>query len=94
VALPGGAMLELFTYLEPLGRRVTPAPNDPGSFHVCLEVDDLDAAVRGVRAAGFRTSSPEPVEIPFGDWQGWRDIYVIGPDGVTVELSQRPRAGL
>jgi hypothetical protein len=32
------------------------------------------------------------VEIPIGDWRGRRGIYVHGPDGALVELSERPTA--
>lgn len=92
LAIPGGGMLEIFQYLEPLGTTVRSRTCDPGSVHVCFETTDLDALVERLRAAGVPTRSPEPVTIPTGDWRGWRDIYVQDPDGVTIELSERPPA--
>lgn len=89
--IPGGSMLELFHYLEPEGRPVAPEPCDPGSTHICLEVDGLDELVARIHAAGYTTRSPDPVAIPFGDWEGFRDIYVTDPDGATVELTEPPR---
>ena len=91
LSIPGGTILELFHYLEPKGQPVSPEPSDPGSTHVCLEVEGLDRLVARIRQAGYPTRSPEPVEIPFGDWKGFRDIYVSDPDGAIVELTEAPR---
>jgi catechol 2,3-dioxygenase-like lactoylglutathione lyase family enzyme len=91
LAIPGGGMLELFRYLEPVGDEVRSRACDPGSTHLCFEVDDLDGLVDRLRAAGVPMRSVQPVTIPSGDWAGWRDIYVGDPDGVTIELSAAPR---
>jgi hypothetical protein len=33
----------------------------------------------------------EPVEInEAGDWDGVRSVYLLDPDGVTIELVERP----
>jgi catechol 2,3-dioxygenase-like lactoylglutathione lyase family enzyme len=64
--------------------------NDPGKTHVCLEVDDLDGLLAKLHAAGIRSAHPAPVEIPRGDWRGFRDVYVYAPDEVVVELVERP----
>ena len=90
LAIPGGAVLELFRYLEPEGHSVRPAPSDPGSTHICLEVDGLDLIVAQIHQSGYTTRSAQPVEIPFGDWKGFRDIYVTDPDGAIVELTEAP----
>jgi catechol 2,3-dioxygenase-like lactoylglutathione lyase family enzyme len=92
LAVPDGGMLEIFQYLAPLGTEIRARTCDPGSVHVCFEVTDLDALVDKLRAAGVPMRSSEPVTIPTGDWRGWRDIYVEDPDGVTIELSERPTA--
>ncbi len=91
LAVPGGLTIELFRYHAPEGSPVRPAPWDPGSTHVCLRVDGIDAVVERLQAAGYGTRSEAAVEIPIGDWQGHRDIYVVDPDGVTVELTEGPR---
>jgi catechol 2,3-dioxygenase-like lactoylglutathione lyase family enzyme len=90
LAIPGGAMLELFCYRQPPGHAVEALPNDPGSTHIAFEVDGLDEMVDRLRAHGARLRSPAPVTIAAGDWRGWRDIYVHDPDGALVELSERP----
>jgi catechol 2,3-dioxygenase-like lactoylglutathione lyase family enzyme len=89
--LPGGQMIELFRYLEPVGAQVRPRANDAGATHVCLEVDDIDDLVERLRAAGVPLRSDGAVRIADGDWAGWRDVYAADPDGVTVELSEPPR---
>lgn len=90
LAIPSGTILELFRYLEPEGDSIRPEPSDPGSMHICLEVDGLDLLVGQIHESGYTTRSPQPVEIPFGDWKGFRDIYVTGPDGAIVELTEAP----
>ena len=91
LGVPGGSVIEIFRYLSPRGsERPIPAPNDPGATHVCLEVTGIDEIVRSLRALGYATRSVAPVEIPEGDWRGWRDIYVESPDGIIVELSEPP----
>jgi catechol 2,3-dioxygenase-like lactoylglutathione lyase family enzyme len=89
--VPGGGMLELFQYLRPEGVPTRPRTCDPGAVHICFETDDLETLVARLREAGVPMRSQGSVEIPSGDWRGWRDIYVEDPDGVTVELSQPPR---
>lgn len=94
LSVPGGSVIELFRYLNPRGSaRPSAAPNDPGALHVCLEVTGVDDILHSLRAAGYLPRSDAPVEIPDGDWRGWRDIYVESPDGVIVELSEPPVSG-
>jgi catechol 2,3-dioxygenase-like lactoylglutathione lyase family enzyme len=87
--LPAGGIVELFRYHRPAAEPVQPAVNRPGTTHVALEVDDLDAQLRQLGPHARRIVA-EPVTIPFGDWAGWRSVYVEEPNGVTVELLQRP----
>ena len=90
LALPGGGLVELFRYLSPAGRPLGGTVNDPGKTHLCLEVDDLDGLLAKLHAAGTRSAHPAPVEIPRGDWRGFRCVYVYAPDEVVVELVERP----
>jgi lactoylglutathione lyase len=92
LAIPGGLMLELFEYIEPEGVPLEQRPCDPGAMHICLEVEALDTLVERLHGDGIATRSPAPVRIPLGDWEGYRSIYVIDPDGITVELLERPPA--
>jgi catechol 2,3-dioxygenase-like lactoylglutathione lyase family enzyme len=87
--LPGGALIELFRYHRPEGRPVDPQVINAGTTHLCLEVTDIDSHHQRLAAAGFEPFSA-PVTIPFGDWAGWRCLYVREPNGVVVELVERP----
>ncbi|MGH3276575.1 MAG: VOC family protein [Streptosporangiaceae bacterium] len=92
--MPGVAFLELFAYRHPPN---LPLPaggmNRPGSIHICLEVQEIDDLVARLLAAGYQTRSKEVVTIPCGAYLGYKCVYLLDPDGVTVELSERPRLG-
>jgi len=66
----------------------SPVTADGGLFpHLAFEVDDVDAAVADLKAAGinsFRTPEPNTMQI-FG---GIRNIFFFGPDGELLELVQ------
>jgi catechol 2,3-dioxygenase-like lactoylglutathione lyase family enzyme len=53
-----------------------------GFNHVCFAVDDLDAEVRRIEAAGFRRRN-EVME-----FHERKLVFLVGPEGVTVELAQ------
>lgn len=83
--------LELLQYLTPLGSPRIHSVNDPGSGHVGLRVDDLPALVDRLSRAGFVARS-SPVALDGQPWwKGATCVYVNDPDGVVVELIQRPR---
>ncbi|MEO8423733.1 MAG: VOC family protein [Actinomycetota bacterium] len=89
--IPGQGLLELFQYLQPLGSsRAGQRTADPGTVHLCLECDDLESLLSRIRGSGYPSRTPAAVRIPFGDWQDWLSVYVSSPDGVTLELVQRP----
>lgn len=87
--LPTG-LVELFTYHAPRGTPVDTTVTNPGTAHVCLEVDNIDGMTRRLHDMGYRSESPAPVRIPVGDWDGFRCIYFKDPDKFTVELVERP----
>ena len=81
----GQGRLELSKFHAPSGRGGDHAPaNTPGIRHVSFAVDDVDAAVAGVRARGGEL---------VGEVQNYQDIYrlcyVRGPEGIIVELAER-----
>jgi catechol 2,3-dioxygenase-like lactoylglutathione lyase family enzyme len=89
--LPGGAVLELFAYQRPAGDPLPPGGmNRPGMTHICLEVDEIEPVVERLQAAGYRARSRELVTIPRGAYKGFKCIYFLDPDGVTLELNERP----
>ena len=56
--------------------------NRLGMNHICFAVDDIEAEIARLRASGFRTRN----EVM--DFHSRKLIFVEGPEGVTVELSQ------
>lgn len=103
LSVPGGSVIELFRYLNPRrSERPTPAPNDPGATHVCLEVTGIDKILCALRAAGYATRSDAPVEIPgrrlarlagcLRREPGWHHCRDAKPAHVRFEHAERPRA--
>lgn len=91
VDLPGGVALELVRYLGRDDAPYDPGTAHPGNVHVCLRVDDMDAARAHALACGAEPVSPAPIDVAAGPRAGARLAYVRAPDGVTVELVQEPR---
>lgn len=90
VALPDGRTLEVLQYVSPRGAPVRPRVNDPGATHLAFQVSDLDAAVERLAHGGIGPrTAPVEVQEP-GAWHGSRCVYVADPDGVTIELIERP----
>jgi catechol 2,3-dioxygenase-like lactoylglutathione lyase family enzyme len=82
----GHGRLELTKFHTPSGRggdRHAPA-DTPGIRHVAFAVDDVDAAVAGLRAGGAEL---------VGEVERYEDIYrlcyIRGPEGIIVELAER-----
>lgn len=53
-----------------------------GMNHICFAVDDIEAEVARLRASGYRTRNDVM------DFRSRKLVFVEGPEGVTVELSQ------
>jgi catechol 2,3-dioxygenase-like lactoylglutathione lyase family enzyme len=97
VGVPGGSLrqvnlrvgdgsLELLEYgNRPDGDDTVPPQNRLGSMHIALRVDDIVAAVADLEAKGIAFLSA-PNVVDDGVLAGWRWIYFLDPDGVTIEL--------
>jgi catechol 2,3-dioxygenase-like lactoylglutathione lyase family enzyme len=84
-------LLELIEYVTPGSRRVDPETSNVGNGHFCLVVEDIHAEFERIGAfAEFR--SPAPVEITAGANRGGWGAYLRDPDGITVQLLQKPRS--
>jgi glyoxylase I family protein len=87
-----GRILELLQYATPHGSRIEYTNRDSGTGHVALTVNDLDAVMAGIEAAGGSVISRHPVTA--GDTEGIfahaRLVYVRDPDGMILELVQVP----
>jgi len=88
--IPGSEhRIELFEYVQPAGSGADVRTNNVGSSHISLVVDDLNAAYQDLKEFGVQFRSP-PVEITSGPNKGGWGIYLLDPDGITVELFQLP----
>jgi catechol 2,3-dioxygenase-like lactoylglutathione lyase family enzyme len=88
---PGGHKVELLEYLGPPDRKknVNLRPCDVGSVHVALLVDDLNAVLNTIAAAGWKAAG-KPQTLKSGPNAGKRVVYVRDPDGTTIEFMQPP----
>jgi catechol 2,3-dioxygenase-like lactoylglutathione lyase family enzyme len=81
-------VLEVFEYTAPDQRTTPPRNSDVGGHHVALYVDDLDAAVRYLKAHGV-TVFGDPTASA-GPHEGQRWIYFLAPWGAQFELVSYP----
>ena len=82
----GTGTLEIIRYHSPPDdEKARPLPpNRVGFRHVCIEVEDLNGIVDGLRAKGFDTVGEVQ---DYGT--SYRLCYVSGPEGLIVELAQK-----
>ena len=80
----GGLCIETYECAAPARR--------PGAIdHLALDVDDIESAWEEVRMAGLAPLEDAIQFLPF--WEnGVRFFNLLGPNGETVEFSQRPRS--
>jgi len=84
----GKAILEVFAYTAPDRRLEVPRNSDVGGHHVALYVDDLDAAVRHLQAAGVRVLGTPTASKGPHEGQHW--VYFLAPWGMQFELVSYP----
>lgn len=85
-----GHILELLEYLEPEGARQPTRTCDVGNGHICFEVADMQRAHRFLSEHDVRfTSNPLPIQ--GGPNDGGYVVYFQDPDGICLELIQRPK---
>ena len=87
-----GHNIELLCYSGPEDRRnYRPRMVDTGHIHLCLVVDDVEAAMKACKAydARITTLSPTFMEVDQGPNKGNRIIFIVLPDGLTIEFTTR-----
>jgi lactoylglutathione lyase len=84
--LPGSeSFLEILEYRNVERQTVDPATANPGTAHLCVYVDDLEALYEHLVAGGARFVSP--IKSPTaGPNTGGKVVYMRDPDGIRVEL--------
>ncbi len=80
VKAPNGSMIEI---IAAEGDRIQQGMKEPGLRHLALTVDDFDADLARVRAAGVRFLT-EPV-----DSKGVKVVFFSDPEGNILHLIQR-----
>lgn len=86
-----GHKIELLQYHAPPDRKLENEFRscDVGAVHVALTVDDLEAVIDKIAAAGWEAAG-RPQTLTEGPNTGKRVIYVRDPDGTTIEFMQPP----
>ena len=82
--------LEIVEYLNHTGEPADTSTNRPGGTHLCIVVDDLEAAYKDLESKGVRFKS-EPVEITAGPNRGGKVIYFFDPDNYVLEMFEPPQ---
>lgn len=88
-----GRVFELLRYRRPEGAPApTPQPFNPGTPHLAIRVADLDAVAGRLADAGVTVISRAvlAIDAPGTPWDGGRYLLTRDPDGVIVELVERP----
>ncbi|TWI47970.1 catechol 2,3-dioxygenase-like lactoylglutathione lyase family enzyme [Pseudomonas duriflava] len=89
--LGNGPNLELFSYTG-VAQAQPVVPSDFGIQHICIYVDDIDAAADRLKQAGGILLS-QPNDLPGLDTgHGNRYVYTRTPWGSTIELVSYPSA--
>lgn len=88
--------LELLRWHRPAGRSPEPAvANSQGLYRMALAVNDVREALATVAGlAASRTGEPTWVELPGTPLGGVLVLFLRDPDGVVVELVERPPTAL
>jgi catechol 2,3-dioxygenase-like lactoylglutathione lyase family enzyme len=100
--VPGGTLriVHLFgegvhlEFLEFTGGAVAnqlPAPSMPCTGHICLRVDDAKEALAQMEAAGGKAEG-RVTKVTEGAIAGVSGLYLRDPNGLLVELLERPRS--
>ena len=87
IRAPDGHMIELIEWEAPYNGHIQGRVCDAGWWHMALEVDNLQTAMDRGSHYGL-TIYNRVVE---RDGGASRVAYFRDPDGITIELSQRPR---
>ena len=81
------ACLEVLEYKNVERSPVDSRTANPGTAHLCLYVDDLEAVYDRLNEAGVEfVSEPKTPTVPPN--QGGRVVYMLDPDGIRIELLQ------
>ncbi|WP_262001620.1 VOC family protein [Microbacterium sp. Mcb102] len=89
IRLADGVFLELAEYRGADAPRIDPDNGHIGAAHPAIVVPDIEASLARLAALGHRPLS-QIMTATAGPLEGYRYVYVLGPDDVRVELLQEP----
>jgi catechol 2,3-dioxygenase-like lactoylglutathione lyase family enzyme len=84
-----GSHIEFIQYVEGAAPGGPTGPNAPSAAHVCFEVSDIEATWKRLLAAGA-SAQGEIADVSSGVMQGVRAGYLRDPNGIIIELVERP----
>lgn len=82
-----GMKIELLQYDNIVVPDESSPPYAPGYAHLAFRVEHLDALLERVSLHGWKTPG-QPQTIAAGPLKGTRVIYVMSPDGQTLEFME------
>jgi catechol 2,3-dioxygenase-like lactoylglutathione lyase family enzyme len=88
--LPPGTAVEFTEFRGVPRTKFHLRVRDPGAPAMAVQVRNLDGMVAQMRAAGVNLISADGAIVDFGN--GVRNIFVEDPNGMNVELFERPAA--
>lgn len=89
IRLADGVFLELAEYRGADAPRIDPDNGHIGAAHPAILVPDIEASLARLADLGHRPLS-QIMTATAGPLEGYRYVYVLGPDEVRVELLQEP----
>lgn len=90
LAVPGSTVtLELLEYQNVSRQAVDLQRANPGNAHLALGVRDLDEMYQRLKQAGVEFVSKVVIS-DAGHYQGTKIVYLLDPDGISVQLMQLP----
>ena len=88
----GSTRIEFLEYVHPEGKPFSLRNCDVGATHICLQVDDMEAAFRTLTERGA-VFNGDPVTLQEGELAGSKWAYLRDPDGIRLEIWQWPASG-
>lgn len=88
----GNTRIEVLQYDRPRGEQEYARRScDVGAFHVCFDVDDLDAKYAQLKSMGLDfVSEPIVLDGEQGALAGLRYVYFRDPDGLMLQMYEMP----
>ena len=88
-----GHELEILEYKGPADRKTyEPRPCDAGHWHLCLVVNDIEAALEMAKKHGLGLGTREVITVDRGPNKGNEIFYADIPGGFTIEFTTRKNA--